>query len=72
MSLVWKGLIPLTLLNLVCVAVVKQFGLHHAWLLGSSVTLFLGATLVSTAAARQRAAARPRATTGQLGSDNIP
>ena len=42
MSLVWRGLIPLTLLNLVCVIFVKQFELPEAWLLLASVVCSAG------------------------------
>ena len=58
MSLVWKGLIPLALLNVVCVMVVKHFELPVAWLLASSIVLFLGAAFAS---ARPRTAAWCRA-----------
>lgn len=54
MLLVWRGLIPITVLNLVCVIVVKQFGLSEAWLLPASLALFVGATVVSAQAARRR------------------
>jgi hypothetical protein len=47
-------LIPLTLLNLVCVIFVKQFELPEAWLLLASVVLFGGATVVSAQAAKRR------------------
>jgi NADH-quinone oxidoreductase subunit H len=60
MSLVWRGLIPLTLLNLVCVIFVKQFELPDAWLLLASVVLFGGATVVSAQAAKRRVSARVR------------
>jgi hypothetical protein len=58
--LVWRGLIPLTLLNLVCVIFVKQFELPDAWLLLASVVLFGGATVVSAQAAKRRVSARVR------------
>jgi len=58
MSLVWRGLIPLTLLNLVCVMFVKQFELPEIWLLPANAALFFGATVVSAQAARRRVAPR--------------
>ncbi|NLF71659.1 MAG: NADH-quinone oxidoreductase subunit NuoH [Candidatus Anammoximicrobium sp.] len=54
MSLVWYGLIPLTVLNLVCVMFVKQFGLPEVWLLPASGAMFVGATIVSAQAAKRR------------------
>jgi NADH-quinone oxidoreductase subunit H len=54
MSLVWRGLIPLTLLNLVCVIFVKEFALSEAWLLVTSVAMFAGATVISAQAAKRR------------------
>jgi len=47
MNLAWKVMLPLALLNLMCVLVVKQFGLSHAWLTATSIGLFLGAGLLS-------------------------
>ena len=43
MSLVWRGLIPLTVLNLVCVIFVKQFALSEVWLLPASLAVSLAA-----------------------------
>jgi NADH-quinone oxidoreductase subunit H len=43
MGLAWKVLIPLSLLNLVCVMVVKEFQLSPWWLLPASLLLLLGA-----------------------------
>lgn len=54
MSLVWHGLIPLAVLNLVCVIFVKQFDLAEVWLLPASMVLFAGAAAVSAQAARRR------------------
>jgi NADH-quinone oxidoreductase subunit H len=56
MSLVWRGLVPMTVLNLVCVMVVKQFELSEAWLLPASLAMFVGATIVSAQAAKRRVA----------------
>jgi NADH-quinone oxidoreductase subunit H len=61
MGLVWKGLFPLALLNLVCVMVVKEYGLHRAWLTGASVALFLGAVAISAAAVPRQARRARRA-----------
>lgn len=47
MGLAWKVLIPLTLLNLVCVMVVKEFRLNAWWLLPASLALFFGAGSIS-------------------------
>jgi NADH-quinone oxidoreductase subunit H len=43
MALAWKVMIPLALANLVCVMVVRQFGLSPWWLLPASVVLLLAA-----------------------------
>jgi len=56
MSLVWRGLIPLTVLNLVCVIFVKQFALSEVWLLPASLAMFAGATVASAQAAKRRVA----------------
>jgi NADH-quinone oxidoreductase subunit H len=47
MNLAWKVMLPLALLNLICVVVVKQFGLNLIWLTATSIGLFLGAGLLS-------------------------
>jgi NADH-quinone oxidoreductase subunit H len=47
MNLAWKVMIPLALLNLLCVMVVKQSGLPLIVLLGTSILLFVGAGLFS-------------------------
>jgi NADH-quinone oxidoreductase subunit H len=65
MTLVWKGLIPLALLNLVCVMFVKEFDLPHSNLLVASAVMFLGAAYLSTRAVRQRLAAAARARAGR-------
>src|SRR5262249_61704957 len=43
MALAWKVMIPLALANLVCVMVVRQFGLSPWWLLPMSIVLLLAA-----------------------------
>jgi NADH-quinone oxidoreductase subunit H len=57
MGLAWKVLIPLALLNLVCVMVVKHMGWSPWWLLPASLLLLVGAAL---AAAQAPAPPRPR------------
>jgi NADH-quinone oxidoreductase subunit H len=47
MGIAWKVLIPLALANLVCVMVVKEFGLSPWWLLPASVVVFVAAGVVS-------------------------
>jgi NADH-quinone oxidoreductase subunit H len=47
MGLAWKVLIPLALINLVCVMVVKQLGWHPLWLLLISMVLLVGAGIVA-------------------------
>jgi NADH-quinone oxidoreductase subunit H len=47
MNLAWKVMMPLALLNLMCVLVVKQFGLSLVWLTATSIGLFLGAGILS-------------------------
>jgi NADH-quinone oxidoreductase subunit H len=47
MNLAWKVMLPLALLNLVCVMVVKQLGWPLVLLTGTSVLLFVGAGLFS-------------------------
>jgi NADH-quinone oxidoreductase subunit H len=47
MNLAWKVMLPLALLNLLCVMVVKQLGWPLLILTGTSVALFLGAGLLS-------------------------
>jgi NADH-quinone oxidoreductase subunit H len=47
MNLAWKVMLPLALLNLLCVMVVKQLGWPLIILTGTSVLLFVGAGLLS-------------------------
>ena len=47
MNIAWKVLLPLALLNLICVMVVKQLGWPLVVLTGTSAALFVGAGLVS-------------------------
>jgi NADH-quinone oxidoreductase subunit H len=48
MSLAWQGLIPLALLNLVCVMIVQEYGLSKWILTGTSIFLLLGAATIGT------------------------
>lgn len=47
MSLAWKGLIPLSLLNVLCVMLTLHFDLSPWWLALTSIGLFLGAGALS-------------------------
>jgi NADH-quinone oxidoreductase subunit H len=47
MGLAWKVMIPLTLLNLVCVMIVKQYDLTPWLLLPASLALLIGAALIA-------------------------
>jgi NADH-quinone oxidoreductase subunit H len=47
MNLAWKVMMPLALLNLICVIVVKQMGWPLVWLTATSIGLFLGAGYLS-------------------------
>lgn len=47
MNLAWKVMLPLAILNFICVLVVKQFGLNLVWLTATSIGLFLGAGYLS-------------------------
>lgn len=47
MNLAWKVMMPLALLNLLCVMAVKQFGWSLWVLTGTSIVLFVGAGLLS-------------------------
>lgn len=47
MNMAWKVMLPLALLNLLCVVIVKQFDLNLVWLTATSIGLFLGAGLLS-------------------------
>ncbi len=68
MSLVWYGLLPLTMLNLVCVIFVKEFELPEAWLLPASLAMFVGATIISAQAAKRRVAKVIRRPAAQAGA----
>ena len=48
MKLAWQVLIPLAILNLVCVMVVREFSISPWLLTGTSAVLFFGAALIST------------------------
>jgi NADH-quinone oxidoreductase subunit H len=61
MGLAWKTLLPLSLANLLCAIVVKQFGLGTWLLLPMSAGLFLVAGLIHAGAAQHRVAAPRRA-----------
>jgi NADH-quinone oxidoreductase subunit H len=54
MGLAWKVLIPLSLANVLCVMVVREFGLSRWWLLLASVLLFLAAGAISLIPSRSR------------------
>jgi NADH-quinone oxidoreductase subunit H len=47
MSLAWKGMIPLSILNLVCVMVVKQYEWSTWVLLPASLVVLLGAVVIA-------------------------
>jgi NADH-quinone oxidoreductase subunit H len=47
MGLAWKVMIPLALVNLVCVMVVKQLGWHPLWLLPISLMLLAGTAVLA-------------------------
>jgi NADH-quinone oxidoreductase subunit H len=47
MGLAWKVLIPLMLVNVLCVMTVREFGLSPWWLTLTSLVLFLGAGAIS-------------------------
>lgn len=55
MGLAWKGLIPLSVLNVVCVMTVREFDLSRWWLPVASLALFLGAGVISLGPARNQA-----------------
>lgn len=61
MGLAWTVFIPLTLINFVCVMVVKQFGMGAGWLTVASVLLFLGAGYVNARAVQKDVASRGQA-----------
>lgn len=67
MGLAWKGLIPLSVANVVCVMTVRQFGLSPWWLTLASLLLFLGAGAVSLGPSRSQAVVvRPGAVAGGM------
>jgi NADH-quinone oxidoreductase subunit H len=47
MGLAWKVMIPLALINLVCVLVIKQVGFHPLWLLPISLGLLVGTAVLA-------------------------
>lgn len=53
MGLAWKVLIPLSLLNVVCVMVVLEFGLSRWWLSVTSIGLFVVAGVLSLTPSRR-------------------
>lgn len=56
MGLAWKGLIPLSLANVLCVMTVREFGLSPWWLTLTSLVLFVGAGMASLAPSRPQPA----------------
>jgi NADH-quinone oxidoreductase subunit H len=48
MALAWQVMLPLAMVNLVCVMVVKEFGLSPWVLTAASVATFFGAALIAT------------------------
>jgi NADH-quinone oxidoreductase subunit H len=65
MGLAWKVLIPLALVNVVCVMTVRQFNLSKWWLLATSVGLFVVAGLISLTPSRPAIASRARISADQ-------
>jgi NADH-quinone oxidoreductase subunit H len=61
MELTWKVFIPLTLLNVVAVMTVQQFGWNHWWLLPISIGLFVLAAVAAALAKRSELNRRRRA-----------
>lgn len=59
MGLAWKVMIPLALANVICVMVVRQFGLNDWWLLPASVGLFIVAGLIGLSPSRPAEMPRP-------------
>ncbi len=55
MGLAWKVLIPLALLNVICVMTVRQFHMNPWWLFAASLALFVGAGLLATSTGRAAA-----------------
>ena len=52
MTLAWKGLIPLAMVNVLMVMIVKEFELNTLWLFPLSVALFVVAGLMGTQSTR--------------------
>jgi NADH-quinone oxidoreductase subunit H len=61
MGLAWKVLIPLSMVNVVIVMTVLQFGWNRWWLFAASVVLFLSAGVMGVNAKRMEIQRRPRA-----------
>jgi NADH-quinone oxidoreductase subunit H len=61
MGLAWKVLIPLSMVNVVIVMTVLQFGWNRWWLFAASVVLFLSAGVRGVNAKRMEIQRRPRA-----------
>lgn len=55
MGLAWKGLIPLSIGNVLCVMAVREFDLSRWWLTAASIALFLAAGTVSLSPTRTQA-----------------
>lgn len=55
MGLAWKGLIPLSIANVICAMMVREFDLSRWWLTAASVALFVGAGAASLGPARTQA-----------------
>ena len=62
MGLTWKVLIPISLVNVVLVMTVLQFGWNRWWLLLASLLLFAGAGVIGVNVKRAEIRRRPRAT----------
>ncbi|MFO0946376.1 MAG: complex I subunit 1 family protein, partial [Planctomycetota bacterium] len=58
MGLAWTVLIPLALINFICVMIVKQLGTSTGWLTVTSVLLFLGAGYINARAVQKDVANR--------------
>ena len=48
MGLAWKVLIPLSIVNLMCVMVVKEYGASKWWLTVLSIGVFFGAAVIGS------------------------
>jgi NADH-quinone oxidoreductase subunit H len=59
MALAWQVMIPLALINLVCVTVVLEFGLSPWFLTVTSVVTFVAAAVIATRE-RSTVISRPR------------